>query len=269
MSCNHWHRNLGGGALWSGSYRDVQRSGVWPRAPRCKSPQGFPPNRPQPVVAMCQSALADRISADAGRRVSLNLDTQNPYAAPNGRQGLRGRLRYGIGGPNTWRTATYDCVVNVRQNRVERSELQPARQQRRLAWSRRSWVPWRTRRSGISRWSWWSGVGNYPRVRVDTSGRGSFNSRFAANARITRGWVDSTGRPSVTLSGGNFRITFYGVVDRTDGRREFSMRITGSDRGDAQGRADVRLNGDRNEVEMINVNGRMGRTNFTGNFGRN
>jgi hypothetical protein len=40
-------------------------------------------------------------------------------------------------------------------------------------------------------------------------------------------------------------------------------------RGDAQGRADVRLNGDRNEVEMINVNGRMGRTNFTGNFGRN
>jgi hypothetical protein len=46
------------------------------------------------------------------------------------------------------------------------------------------------------------------------------------------------------------------------------MRITGSDRGPAQGRADVRLNGDRNEVEMINLNGRIGRSNFTGNFSR-
>ena len=82
------------------------------------------------------------------------------------------------------------------------------------------------------------------------------------------GWT-APARPSVALSGGNFRITFYGVVERTDGNREFTMRITGSDRGDAQGRADVRLNGDRNEVEMINVNGRMGRTNFTGNFSRN
>jgi hypothetical protein len=26
---------------------------------------------------------------------------------------------------------------------------------------------------------------------------------------------------------------------------------------------------DRNEVEMINLNGRMGHNNFTGNFGRN
>ena len=46
------------------------------------------------------------------------------------------------------------------------------------------------------------------------------------------------------------------------------MRIAGSDRGAAQGRADVRLNGDRNEVEMINLNGRIGRSNFTGNFNR-
>jgi hypothetical protein len=104
---------------------------------------------------------------------------------------------------------------------------------------------------------------------VDTSGRSSFSSRFAANVKITRGWVDSTSRPSVAFSGGNFRITFYGVVERTDGHREFTMRITGSDRGDARGRADIRLNRDRNEVEMMNLNGRMGRTNFTGNFGRN
>jgi hypothetical protein len=106
-------------------------------------------------------------------------------------------------------------------------------------------------------------------VRVDTSGRGNFNSSFASNVKITRGFVDTgTARPSVSLRGSNFMITFYGVVDRTDGNRQFSMQITGSNRGDAQGRADVRLNGDRNEVEMINLNGRMGRTNFTGSFNR-
>jgi len=81
--------------------------------------------------------------------------------------------------------------------------------------------------------------------------------------------VDSTARPSVTLSGGNFRITFFGIIERSDGNREFTIRITGSDRGGAQGRAEVRLNRDRNEVEMINVNGRMGPGNFTGNFSRN
>jgi len=228
-----------------------------------QNPQMQAPNRPQPLAVQCQSALVDRISADAGRPVSLNLDTQSPYAAPNGRQGLRGRLRYGVGGPNRGRTATYDCVVNVRQNVVERANYSPRANSGGWPGLGGPGGP------GFPGGPGGSGVGNYPRVRVDTSGRGSFNSRFAANARITRGWVDSTGRPSVMLSGGNFRITFYGVVDRTDGTREFSMRITGSDRGAAQGRADVRLNRDRNEVEMINVNGRMGPTNFTGNFSRN
>ena len=263
MICNRWSRNLvlticallfntstGLPVSWAQSPQTQAQPGQYP-------PGQFPPNRPQPLAIQCQSALADQISADAGRRVSLNLDTQSPYAAPNGRQGLRGRLRYGIGGSNRGRTATYDCVVNVRQNRVERANYSP----------RATSGGWPG--SGGPGLPGGPGVGNYPRVRVDTSGRGSFSSRFAANARITRGWVDSTGRPSVTFSGGNFRITFYGVVDRTDGTREFSMRITGSDRGAAQGRADVRLNRDRNEVEMINVNGRMGPTNFTGNFSRN
>jgi hypothetical protein len=268
MSCNHRHRNLTAvlcGLVLIVTF-SVQASA---QSPQMQGPQGFPPNRTQPVVAICQSALADRISADAGRRVSLNVDTQNPYAAPNGRQGLRGRLRYGIGGPNTWRTANYDCVVNARQNRVESANYSPRASSGGWPGPGGPGFPGGPGGPGYPGGPGGPGVGNYPRIRVDTSGRGSFNSRFAANARITRGWVDTTGRPSVTFSGGNFRITFYGVVDRTDGRREFSMRITGSDRGDAQGRADVRLNGDRNEVEMINVNGRMGRTNFTGNFGRN
>lgn len=105
-------------------------------------------------------------------------------------------------------------------------------------------------------------------MRVDTSGRGTFNSRSAGNVNITRGYVDSTGsRPSVSLRGGNFRITFYGVVVRTDGGG-FTMQITGSDRGNAQGTAQARLNNDRNEVQSITVSGSMGRDSFTGNFGR-
>jgi hypothetical protein len=274
MLCNRWSRNLVvvcAMALNATSGLPVS----WGQSPQIQGPPGqyppgqYPPNRPQPVAPQCQNALANQISADAGRRVSLSLDTQSPYLVSNGRQGLRGRLRYGIGAPNSWRTAKYDCVVNLPQNRVERATYTPRANSG--GWPGGPGGPGGPGYPGPGYPGGPGGpaVGNYPRVRVDTSGRGTFNSRSAPNARITRGWVDSTGRPSVTLSGGNFRITFYGVVDRTDGNREFSMRITGSDHGDAQGRADVRLNRDRNEVEMINVNGRTGRNNFTGNFSRN
>ena len=238
---------------------------AWAQAPQTQGmpypPGQYPPGqRPQPVALQCQAALADQVSADARRRVSLNLDTQNSYSVGNGRQGLRGRLRYGIGPASSWRTATYDCVVNLPQNRVERATYAPPANS--AGWPGGPVVPGPGYPGG-------PGVGNYPRVRVDTSGRGTFNSRLAANVRVTRGWVDTTGRPSVSLSGsGNFRVTFYGVVDRTDGIREFSMRITGSDRGAADGTAQVRLNRDRNEVEMINLNGRTGRDNFNGNFSR-
>jgi hypothetical protein len=103
-------------------------------------------------------------------------------------------------------------------------------------------------------------------VRVDTSGRGTFNSKSVGNVNITRGFVDSTGaRPSISLRGGNFRITFYGVVENSVGGG-FTMRITGSDRGDARGTAQARFNQDLNEVELINVSGRIGRDDFSGNF---
>jgi hypothetical protein len=46
------------------------------------------------------------------------------------------------------------------------------------------------------------------------------------------------------------------------------MSITSSDRGPAQGSVQVRLNRDRNEIELINVDGRMGRNNFNGSFSR-
>ncbi len=217
----------------------------------------YSPGRPEPIAAQCQSALADRVSADAKRRVNLNLETQSPYSLSHGRRGLRGRLRYGIGGPNSWRTATYDCVVDPGRNRVERATYSPRA-------SRGNWPGG----PGFPGGPGGPGVPNYPRVRVDTSGRGTFNSRGAGNVRITRGFVDSTGaRPSVSLRGGDFMITFYGVVERSDGGG-FTMRITGSDRGSARGTAQARLNNDGNEVESITLSGRLGRDNFTGNFGR-
>jgi hypothetical protein len=236
---------------------------AWAQAP---SPQvqgqmgQYPPGRPAPIAAVCQSELRNRVSADAGRRVNLNLDTQSEYSPSNGRQGLRGKLRYGIGGPSGWRAGTYDCVVDVRRNRVERATYYPRATSGN--WPGGPGIPPRPGYPGGP------GVPNYPRVKVDTSGRGSFNSQAAGNVKITRGFVDSTGpRPSVSMRGGNFMITFYGVVERSDGGG-FTMRITGSDRGDAQGTAQARLNRDRNEVETITLSGRMGRNSFTGNFSR-
>jgi len=105
-------------------------------------------------------------------------------------------------------------------------------------------------------------------VRVDTAGRGSF-SGMGQTVRITRGWVDTRNEPSVALSGeGDFKITFYGNVTGSSQEREFTLRITNSDRGNATGVATVRLNSDRNEVEYIKVDGRLGRTDFSGIFNR-
>lgn len=179
------------------------------------SPGQYPPGRPQPIVLQCQNALVDRVSADAGRRVDLNLDTQDLYSAPNERQGVRGRMRYGIGGPNTWRTATCECIVDHRSSRVERAHYRP--QADNTGWPGGPAYPGGPGGPGIP---------NYPRVRVDTSGS---SSRSVGNVNITRGFVDSAGaRPSISLRGGNFRITFYGVVENSVGGG-FTMRITGSE----------------------------------------
>jgi hypothetical protein len=111
---------------------------------------------------------------------------------------------------------------------------------------------------------------NYPRVRADTSGHGSFNARNATSANITRGWIDTTGaQASVALSGSNnFRVTFYGRVIQADDRR-IVIEITESDKGRAEGRADIRLNPDKNEVESLGVQGRGFGGDFNGNFSRN
>jgi hypothetical protein len=157
-----------------------------------------------------------------------------------------------IGGPNTWRTATCECIVDHRSSRVERAHY--GAQADNTGWPGGPAYPGGPGGPGIP---------NYPRVRVDTSGS---SSRSVGNVNITRGFVDSAGaRPSISLRGGNFRITFYGVVENSVGGG-FTMRITGSDRGDARGTAQARFNQDLNEVELINVSGRIGRDDFSGNF---
>jgi len=101
-------------------------------------------------------------------------------------------------------------------------------------------------------------TGSYAQVRVDTDGKGYFSSRRLRSDRLERGYVDTRDQTSVTLRGRNgFHITFYGEVIDSDGRSELTLRITSSDRGDARGRASIRLNPDRNEVEWISLSGRM------------
>lgn len=110
---------------------------------------------------------------------------------------------------------------------------------------------------------------DYPRVSVDTSGRGAFNG--AGNSvRLTRGWVNTEDQQvTVALSGEHdFKINFYGLVRQQTGDREYVMQIDSSDRGPASGRATFRLNSDRNEVEYISVDGRLNGQSINGNFRR-
>ena len=112
-------------------------------------------------------------------------------------------------------------------------------------------------------------VVNAPSVKVDTAGRGDFNSP-GKSVRITRGWVDTQGpRTTIALSGeDHFKINFYGQIVQQNGDREFTMQINGSDRGNATGTATFQLNHDRNEVAYISVTGRLNGSSFNGNFRR-
>jgi hypothetical protein len=112
-------------------------------------PGRYPPGRPTPIAAQCQNALADRVSADAGRRVNLSLDSQNPYSSPNGRQGSSRESAL-------WNCRSEHMEISDLRLRCGSSlescgtrELQSAGQQQRLA--RRPWLSRRTRLSWCSR----------------------------------------------------------------------------------------------------------------------
>lgn len=154
------------------------------------------------------------------------------------------------------RDDTYVLNWEVRGNdsRRQRGFCEISRRDRRIV--RFETSPYRGHGGGHEESSAYAGP--YARVRVDTDGKGYFTSRKFRSDRLERGYVDTRDQPSVSLRGRNgFFITFYGVVIASDGGRELTLRITSSNRGDARGRASIRLNGDRNEVEWISLNGSM------------
>jgi len=106
---------------------------------------------------------------------------------------------------------------------------------------------------------------DYPRVKADSSGHGTFAGANYGSNNVTRGWFNTReGRPAVALSGSHdFKVTFFGDITRVDDRH-ITMRITDSNQGRARGRAEIFLNHDRNEIESISISGR----DFNGDFSR-
>jgi hypothetical protein len=106
---------------------------------------------------------------------------------------------------------------------------------------------------------------DFPRVKADTSGHGSFNGQSYGSNNVTRAWFNTReGRPALALSGSrDFKVTFFGDIVKADDRH-ITMRITDSSQGPARGRAEIFLNHDRNEVESVSINGR----GFNGDFSR-
>ncbi len=155
---------------------------------------------------------------------------------------------------NDWRRQRGYCEIDRRAKNVVRFETTPYNSDDQDR--DRDWEPFQ---------------GEYPHVRVDTDGKGYFSSRVLRSDRLDRGYVDTKDQVSVSLRGRDgFRVTFYGTVIASDGNREITLRITSSDRGQARGRASLRLNHDRNEVEWISLKGRMiDGEEFSAEFNRN
>ena len=110
---------------------------------------------------------------------------------------------------------------------------------------------------------------DYPRVRVDTGGSGTFDGGRFRDVRLGRVYLDTKERPKLTLAGNHdFRIVFYGDVISSTSRREFTMEVNSSDHGDVRGRAEIRLNPDRNEVEALDFRGTLDGSEFNSSFVR-
>jgi hypothetical protein len=107
-----------------------------------------------------------------------------------------------------------------------------------------------------------------PRIKADTAGHGTYEGR--ESRPITRGYFETLGEPSVALSDEReFRIRFRCEIVENRRDREFRLRIVDSDRGEASGTAFVRLNHDRNEIEVIEIRGRHHGRRIFANFARN
>ena len=239
------------------------------------------------ALRACQTEASSRLKVGRG-----NVDVERSDVDNNGNLIVRFRARRGNQG-----TQTGACAVSPSM-RIERFRLDGDNNagwgdNSQGNWGGRSNDNWGDRRGGWSSTDsqtgrgGWRGSGNqrqsdpwnqdantpvvtnFHRVKVDTSGRGSFSGGTVGSAQLTRGWVDTkSSRVAVGVSGkDNFKVMFYGDIIQANDRR-MVMRITDSDRGSASGRAEFELNKDRNEVQFINIQGRMGGQQFTSNFSR-
>lgn len=112
-------------------------------------------------------------------------------------------------------------------------------------------------------------VSDYPRVRVDTGGDGTFDGGRFRNIHLQSVYLDTRERPTLVLRGVHeFRIAFYGEVIASDSPREFVLRINSSDHGDVHGRAEIRLNRDANEVDSLDFHGSMDGSELNSRFVR-
>ena len=66
----------------------------------------------------------------------------------------------------------------------------------------------------------------------------------------------------------DFRIVFFGEVISASSTREFTLRINSSDHGDVHGRAEIRLNPDRNEIEALDFRGTIDCRELNSSFAR-
>ena len=123
--------------------------------------------------------------------------------------------------------------------------------------------------TGISKAPPANGI-DYPHVRADTDGAGSYYVPGLGSSQADRGyaWLDED-RPMVGFSyNGQRQAKFYGPVTRRLNDREYEMEIQDSNRGVATGTGKFRLSPDLKEVEIVEVNGWIGGQRFSGNFKR-
>ena len=207
------------------------------------------------VFASAQSDrdLESKCRNEAARRFNISRDSIS--AQMSGWDNNQARVQWRNNNRNGY------CVIDRHMNVVDFKDFGQGGNDR-----------WDNNAGDNNRWDddrRWTPISNYPRVKVDTDGHGSF-TRNNESLRIKRGYVDTKGTPSITLScEHDYRVTFRGDVVRQNGDREFTIRFTSADRGDARGMATFRLNRDKNEVEFISVEGQLNGRPVQATFDRN
>jgi len=110
----------------------------------------------------------------------------------------------------------------------------------------------------------------FPHVRADTDGAGSYYVPGLGSSQADRGYVWlHEDWPMIGFSyEGQRHAKFYGPITRRLNDREYEMEIQDSNLGAATGTGKFRLSPNLEEVEIVEVNGRIGGQRFSGKFER-